>query len=215
VYDESVCKINIKTGGAFKVERFDTELNYDILSVGSVPYSGISSSFLPGMMSDPHVETGTELQWVPDDFVFGKGFKLCPTTATTTTTPPPCPQATSRGTAPKWKVKGGPCTVDKNGCAQSPGYPGNYMDDQSCELGVTSPGKIDVISFTTEEGFDEIRIDGQPPDACHGTPPLGPYSGNLDHVKPRLQGVFVGTHSKVSWQTDSQVSAAGWKLCLQ
>jgi len=213
-YDDSVCTVRVETGGAIKVVQFDTELDNDRLQIGGAAYSGISHEYLPGLSADLQVTAGTEMQWTPDDFVFGQGWKLCPGVAKPTATPLPCPQVVSQTTPPRWKVKAGPCTVDSNGCVQSPGYPSNYMDDMSCDLGVTGDAKIDVVSFSTEEGFDALRIEGQPSSSCQGTPPLGPYSGKFEAVKAKLQGVYVGQKSVVSWQTDAQVSAAGWKLCL-
>jgi len=52
------------------VEAFDTEVGYDYLEVNQKTYSGVAS---------PNgIEPTTDLLWVSDDDVGGKGWKICP-----------------------------------------------------------------------------------------------------------------------------------------
>lgn len=95
-----------------------------------------------------------------------------------------------------WQVASGDCTIDEEGCIQSPGFPEGYGNSEACEIAVDVPAAVPirVMNFSTEQGFDRLVIDCE---AFSGT--SGP-----DGVIPT---------SALSWSTDESVTEGGWRLC--
>lgn len=95
-----------------------------------------------------------------------------------------------------WQVANGDCTIDEEGCIQSPGFPEGYGNSEACEIAVDVPSAVPirVMNFSTEQGFDRLVIDCE---AFSGT--SGP-----DGVIPT---------SALSWSTDESVTEGGWRLC--
>ena len=91
-------------------------------------------------------------------------------------------------------VLSGPCTAS-GGCTQSPNYPAEYGNSESCEI--VAPAKpLYFTDFATEDGYDLLKINGQA------------YSGS-SHPP---QGVI--TSDIVQWTSDSSVSSNGWQICI-
>jgi len=218
------CKFLVTTSGAIKVEHFNTEESYDVLSVGAANSGGGSRRLQKwsgqGAGLQGHVvQKGAEVFWKADSSAEGTGWKLCPGIPATTTTVTTKACAAPSGPAPKWQVANGPCTVDAQGCAMSPNFPKAYGDSQNCQLQVTGESVISQVQFNTEESYDKLQILGNPSDACGGkSPSADPYSGN----SVSLDGVYVGAQSIVNWEADSSVAAdgtiqgySGFKMCLR
>lgn len=95
-----------------------------------------------------------------------------------------------------WSVLRGPCSVDAAHCLLSPNYPNSYGDNQQCKVAVNAAAAvpIEVVSFSTEIGFDKLYVDCK---AYHRS--RGP------------EGV-VPTNS-LFWSSDASVVDAGWRLC--
>eukprot|EP00913_Durusdinium_trenchii_P002545 g2354.t1 len=60
-----------------------------------------------------------------------------------------------------WSVLRGPCSVDAAHCLLSPNYPNSYGDNQQCKVAVNAAAAvpIEVVSFSTEIGFDKLYVD--------------------------------------------------------
>ena len=91
-------------------------------------------------------------------------------------------------------VLSGPCTAS-GGCTQSPNYPAEYGNSESCEI--VAPAKpLYFTDFATEGGYDLLKINGEV------------YSGS-SHPP---QGVI--TSDIVQWMSDGIVSSNGWQICI-
>lgn len=113
-----------------------------------------------------------------------------------------CGGGTSGGAGPAaaaasmWTVTQGKCTIDRDGCAQSPNYPGLYPDLEACLIQVYNGNmrRIHAVSFVTEKDFDKLSINGVA------------YSGDAGP-----QGIVpIGM---IKWEPDDDESKTGWKLC--
>jgi len=104
-------------------------------------------------------------------------------------TPVPTP-APPPGT---WSVSGTGCSMSGN-CIQSSNHPGNYGNNQACDIDATQV-TITVDAFDTESGYDYLTMpDGSRYSGSSG-PPSGTYSGTI------------------AWASDYSVVRSGWKLC--
>jgi len=127
---------------------------------------------------------------------------VAPTTNTTTTaapTPAPTPAPTTaapNGQQP-WQVVAGPCSIDSDRCATSPNYPQPYNNNQACTITVNVALVEPLVadSFTTESGYDLLRVNGQA------------YSGTAGPV-----GVVPS--APIYWTSDYSVVRGGWRLCM-
>ena len=91
-------------------------------------------------------------------------------------------------------VLSGPCTAS-GGCTQSPNYPAEYGNSESCEI--VAPAKpLYFTDFATEGGYDLLKINGEV------------YSGS-SHPPQR-----VITSDIVQWMSDGIVSSNGWQICI-
>ena len=97
----------------------------------------------------------------------------------------------------KFKVTSGKCTIDSNGCLNSPNHPNNYKNGQSCKIEMAGSGKLQVKAFSTEQGYDKLNIGGT---VYQGT--RGP------------NGVNVKQGDVLSWRSDGSVTRSGFKICL-
>jgi len=90
----------------------------------------------------------------------------------------------------------GPCTINAAGCFQSPNFPGNYSQRETCIISVnrTLTGILRVSSFATEPINDVLMVNGVR------------YSGTEgpDGVAPR---------EDIAWFSDYTVGAAGFLIC--
>jgi len=105
------------------------------------------------------------------------------TRTTTSTTPPPAPDPSTQ-----------PCDLHDDGCWTSPNFPEDYNNSQECIISYKF-GKIQVVEFNTEEGYDIMTVNGKR------------YSGT---VGP--QGV-VPINEHIIWTSDSSITRKGWKIC--
>jgi hypothetical protein len=96
-----------------------------------------------------------------------------------------------------FSVDSGPCSVDEDGCARSPGWPeAKYQSKQSCKIDITKTVKLEVADFNTEHGYDKLTIKGIS------------YSGGTG---PHLQSFDAG--STMTWTSDYSEERGGWKIC--
>jgi hypothetical protein len=156
--------------GPIRVERFNTESGHDKLTVNGVHYTSTAG---------PHgvTPTGTIL-WTTDHSVVKSGWKLC------------------RGTSldsQHWNASGG-CEV-LGQCVQSPNYPAEYTNSDSCSITQKNAGPITVTSFNTEASHDKLTLNGV---EYHGT--TAPHNGTTPT-------------GSIRWVTDGSVVKSGWKLC--
>ena len=96
-----------------------------------------------------------------------------------------------------WTVQLGDCSVDADGCLQSPGYPGQYSENDACYVDVNALNTktIAVSSFSTEQSWDVLIVNERR------------YSGTTGP-----QGVV--PRGTILWETDESQNDLGWKLCL-
>merc|ERR1712070_1136794 len=91
---------------------------------------------------------------------------LPPSTTTTSTTRTTI-TTTSTSMAPPaehmWKVTEGPCTMDADGCIQSPHYPSRYGNNERCTITVTESIAVPIVveKFKTESGYDKLTVDNR------------------------------------------------------
>lgn len=97
-------------------------------------------------------------------------------------------------TGSPWSVQG-PCEAI-GACVQSPNYPENYGDRQSCNLSLPKPSVVTILDFLTEPDMDFLTL--------HGIP----FSG----LGPGKKTFTLWTN--ISWRSDPSVAERGWKICL-
>ena len=120
-------------------------------------------------------------------------------------TPPP-PPPPPPPTPPLFTITSGPCTVDSSSpnCILSPNFPSNYGHKQTCfitpsALAIGRP--LTATSFSTEYGWDYLRIPGQPSGV------LRDFEGTVGPSN------FVLGPGMIQWSSDDVVSSSGWRVC--
>lgn len=183
------CRLDVlgdpETRPAIRVESFNTEDGYDMLTVNGMVFDGTTGP-------EGLVPSGS-IDWVSDGSVTKGGWKLCPAKVPPPTVlPTPAPTAAPEA----WRVILGPCTVESDGCARSPNYPGNYDNDEGCVIEVLNPSAfpIQVSNFDTEYGYDILTVNGRK------------YSGATSPSGEMPTGY-------ITWDSDGSVTRPGWKLC--
>eukprot|EP00971_Amphidinium_carterae_P047875 942882-Amphidinium_carterae.1 len=60
----------------------------------------------------------------------------------------------------EWHILDGECTIDHDGCVQSPHYPGDYSDSSSCKIAAPSADgpAVQVEAFSTEKLHDVLVV---------------------------------------------------------
>merc|ERR1719189_1422395 len=108
--------------------------------------------------------------------------------------PTPTPQPTPAPPPGTWTIDGSGCVADGASCISSLNHPGNYGNNQVCNIVLAGSVSITVSAFDTESGYDYLRMGGN---SYSGTcaPPSGTYSG------------------VITWSSDYSVTRSGWKLC--
>ena len=103
-------------------------------------------------------------------------------------------------------ITSGPCTVDSSSpnCILSPNFPSNYGHKQTCfitpsALAIGRP--LTATSFSTEYGWDYLRIPGQPSGV------LRDFEGTVGPSN------FVLGPGMIQWSSDDVVSSSGWRVC--
>merc|ERR1719499_888912 len=107
--------------------------------------------------------------------------------------PTPTPAPTPAPPPGSWVIEGSGCEMSGN-CISSNNHPSNYGNSQECTINLYGSIDISVDAFNTESRYDWLTVGGS---RYSGT--TGPSSGT-----------YTGT---ISWETDSSVTRAGWKLC--
>lgn len=101
---------------------------------------------------------------------------------------------------PTFSVSSGSCTTSVNRhCVQSPNYPNNYGNSESCSIDVHGTGVLNTEAFETESGFDRLVIDGHT------------FTGRGESRGPA--GIRISDDSDITWHTDGSVSHGGWEIC--
>jgi hypothetical protein len=187
--NDQSCKLHVLgatgTVPAIRVVSFETESYFDTLTVNGEIFSGTTGP--EGLV----VPSGS-IDWLSDGSVTKQGWKLCPAEGPPSTLlPTPAPPTTA-----PWIKVSGPCTVDTDGCALSPNYPGKYGNNEECYILILNPAAfpIQVSDFDTEKDYDFLTVDGES------------YSGAT------FPGDVIPT-GFISWASDSSVTRSGWKLC--
>merc|ERR1712232_1295721 len=78
-------------------------------------------------------------------------------TSSPTPSPTPSPTLPTPSPTPSPTAVGYPCTKVGD-CVQSPDYPNNYGNKQSCELPLS--GFVISVSFETERNFGKLFVEG-------------------------------------------------------
>ena len=187
-YEESqTCTIkvlNVGDGEKLYSTAFNTESDYDELTIGSTAYSGTAGP------SGVSASTNDEFSWSSDGATVKSGFKIClakicsHTNGATINTESSCGcgstvcdgtsgmfcfasgnKCAATKIADKFQVTAGSCTTSES-CFQSPNYPSNYDMDGTCTIKVLrSDGaneKLFVKAFDTVPTYDKLTIGGTP-----------------------------------------------------
>jgi len=93
-----------------------------------------------------------------------------------------------------WQLTGTGCEMTGN-CIQSKNHPSNYGNSESCNVELYGDVPLRMEAFNTESRYDILTVGGTGYSGSSG-PSNGAYSGSI------------------AWNTDSSVTASGWKLCL-
>eukprot|EP00913_Durusdinium_trenchii_P023942 g22484.t1 len=135
--------VNQSLARPFQVVDFDTERNYDRLTVNGRSYSG--------RKKPSGVVPFTAIGWESDEDLTARGWKICPG---------------DFAQGPEmFSVVGGPCTVDSSEFAVLPrrNYPQTYGPNQDCAIQVFNPDNksLTVESFATEMNYDVLWVNGR------------------------------------------------------
>ena len=107
--------------------------------------------------------------------------------------PTPTPQPTPAPPPGTWVISGSGCEMSGN-CVQSLNHPSNYGNSQACSIDLYGSISLSVDAFNTEVRYEFLTVGGTRYAGSSG-PSSGAYPG------------------RISWSTDSSVTASGWKLC--
>ena len=91
----------------------------------------------------------------------------------------------------------GPCTIDAEGCALSPKFPGQYDHNQECSLRTNFAGWAKTTHFETEWAFDFLYVS------------YWAYSGDYG-----VQNFYLPAQTPISFTTDESIVKSGWRICL-
>jgi len=122
--NDQACVFSVNSAAVIEAQDFNTEADYDILEVDSVPYSGSNS---------PHQMTaGVSIKWTSDSDLADLGWKLCPKVAPAARTQNGC------------ECKNGPWSYSgvtvQGSCGNPDGDLGGdwcNVKDKACEYGAT------------------------------------------------------------------------------
>eukprot|EP00439_Symbiodinium_sp_Y106_P009384 s3949_g1.t1 len=116
-----------------------------------------------------------------------------------------------------WQVANGDCTIDEEGCIQSPGFPEGYGNSEACEIAVDVPSAVPIriMNFSTEQGFDRLVIDCEAFSGTSGPDgviPTSALSWSTDESTGRTLERFKLNHSK---HDVGRCFGYSWKEVLQ
>jgi len=145
-----------------------------------------ASAVLQQLLDDAYLNVITDLKFGDTNALLCVAEGGAPPTPTPQPTPAPPP-----GT---WAIDGTGCVDDGANCITSLNHPGNYGNNQVCNIVLAGSVGITVSAFNTESGYDTLSMGGS---SYSGTsaPPSGTYTG------------------VISWNSDYSVTKSGWKLC--
>jgi subtilisin family serine protease len=145
-----------------------------------------ASAVLQQLLDDAYLNVLTDLKFGDTNALLCVAEGGAPPTPTPQPTPAPPP-----GT---WTIDGSGCVEDGASCISSLNHPGNYGNNQVCNIVLAGSVSISVSAFNTESGYDTLSMGGS---SYSGTsaPPSGSYTG------------------VISWNSDYSVTRSGWKLC--
>jgi len=92
-----------------------------------------------------------------------------------------------------WVVTGSGCEEDGN-CVQSKNHPGQYGNNEACDIHLGGSVSITVEAFSTESRYDSLTMGGRGYSGSSG-PSSGSYTGTI------------------TWASDYSVTSTGWRLC--
>lgn len=104
--------------------------------------------------------------------------------------PTPAPPTPAPGT---WELAGAGCEMANN-CINSNNHPNSYGNNEECIVRLFGDIPLRTESFSTESGYDYLRVNGTSYSGTTG-PPTGSYTG------------------VIAWASDYSVVRAGWRLC--
>jgi hypothetical protein len=73
----------------------------------------------------------------------------------------------------------------------------NYGNNERCTFTTSSAGTLNVVSFNTESGYDELTVGGTQYDGTTGP-----------------QGVVVSAAAQITWSSDESETRAGFEICV-
>jgi hypothetical protein len=181
-----VIRVDTDTAGPLTVPSFDTEVDFDMLVVNGMRFSGSNATkdLLEGIVPFE------DIVWYSDGMFQGGGWEICSSEKV--------PLETEIEPVSVFTVTSGNCTIDTEGCASSPHFPDAYQFNETCTIGVhpfnTLP--ILVVEFKTEAHYDNLEVNGV----------------NYSHISAPW-GVV--PHDNIKWVSDGTAAGPGWKICLQ
>ena len=192
------CEVRAEGAMFLNVAAFNTESNFDYITIGTDRYSGTVGPV--GIQ----LGSGDTVSWYSDGSAVRSGFTICATQAPPAPpSPPPSPPLppSSPPLPPQqprtWTILSGSayCEVSADGLCITDG-PGNYGNAERCEVRAEGAMFLNVAAFNTESNFDYITI---------GT---DRYSGTVGPV-----GIQLGSGDTVSWYSDSSAVRSGFTIC--
>jgi len=132
------CVLQVHATGTLVFDSFDTERNYDVLTVGDERLSG---DLGPNTFD---VAIGTTIEWTSDGWIQKKGWDLCVN--------PIIPWTVSSNVGPACQLEG------NRRCVHSANFPHSYGPDQQCVLHVKDMGSLVIDPFHTETYLDYLEI---------------------------------------------------------
>ena len=180
------------------VVTFDTEENYDKITVNGIAYSGTTG---PAGI----VPVDGAVNWSSDYTIARGGWEICwtnrpphpPAPPTSPPESPPPPPPSPQPPSPPTPLRlVGPCIFTNNGnCAASPNHPAKYGNLQECVISGVPAVPLAVISFQTEPNYDKMTINGITYSGQYGPTGVVPYDG------------------VIHWSSNWLMTYTGWELC--
>merc|ERR1712129_532892 len=144
--NSEACQIDLHQALHMTVQSFETESEYDHLTINGIECNGVSH---PGPQN-----VHDEISWTSDSSVVNGGWRICFDEPQSTTDPP------TTAPHPNWTITGDGChTADEN-CIESNNFPGDYDSSEACLIHLQQALHMTVQSFETESGYDHLTING-------------------------------------------------------
>ena len=93
------------------------------------------------------------------------------------------------------KTSAGNCVVEGS-CFMTSNFPEDYERNENCEFTALHDGTLSVLSFNTEEGYDQLTLNGVK------------YDGKIG---PNCVEVAAG--DTLEWNSDAELVSSGFKIC--